>query len=234
MQKEQVAVIVAHPDDEVLAFGGTICRHVECGHPVSILFLATGLAARTADGKVDPADLQKLRDEARAAGAIMGVTDIEFADFPDNRMDTVPLLDVIKTISAFLEKADPTVLYTHHIGDLNIDHSIIARAVMTACRPVPGSRVQKIYAGEILSSSEYSLPQSRFLPNTYVPIEPYIDRKREALQCYTSEIRYWPHPRSIKAVALAARLRGSECGLEAAEALWLLRDVMPQLPPLKE
>src|SRR5262245_61889533 len=106
MQKERVSVIVAHPDDEVLAFGGTICRHTECGHPVSILFLGTGLAARTADGKVDPADLQKLRDEARAAGKIMGVTDITFADFPDNRMDTVPLLDVIKTISAFLEKVD--------------------------------------------------------------------------------------------------------------------------------
>jgi LmbE family N-acetylglucosaminyl deacetylase len=93
--------------------------------------------------------------------------------------------------------------------------------------------VQKIYAGEILSSSEYSLPQTRFLPNTYVPIEPYIDHKRDALQCYTSEIRYWPHPRSIKAIALAARLRGSECGLEAAEALWLLRDVMPDIPPRK-
>ena len=233
MQHERVAVIVAHPDDEVLAFGGTLCRHADLGHPVSILFLATGLAARTADGKVDPADIQRLREEARAAGKIMNVQDIEFSDFPDNRMDSVPLLDVIKVISAFVERVDPTVIYTHHVGDLNVDHAIVARAVITACRPIPGARVQKIYAGEILSSSEYSLPQTRFLPNTYVPIEPYIDRKRDALKCYTSEIRYWPHPRSIKAVALAARLRGSECGLEAAEALWLLRDVMPDIPPAK-
>ena len=230
MAQERVAVIVAHPDDEVLAFGGTICRHTDNGDHVRILFLATGLAARTPEGKVAPAELEKLRSEAMKAAEVMGVRDVEFADFPDNRMDTVPLLDVIKKITVFVEKLDPTVIYTHHSGDLNIDHSVIARAVITACRPVPGSRVKRIYAGEILSSSEYSLPQHRFLPNTYVAIEPYIDRKREALQCYSSEIRYWPHPRSIKAVALQARMRGSECGLEAAEALWLLRDIVAELP----
>jgi LmbE family N-acetylglucosaminyl deacetylase len=231
MSGQNIAVIVAHPDDEVLAFGGIMCRHVELGDRVHVLFLATGLAARSENGCVPAGAFEKLRGEAREAGKLIGVSNVEFADFPDNRMDTVPLLDVVKVILAFVEKYDPIILYTHHIGDLNIDHSITARAVMTACRPIPGSRVQKIYAGEILSSSEYSLPQTRFLPNTYVPIESYIDRKRDALKCYSSEIRFWPHPRSIKAVALMARLRGSECGMEAAEALWLLRDVMPEIPP---
>lgn len=230
MPAERAAVIVAHPDDEVLAFGGTICRHTDLGEPVSVLFLSTGLAARTDNGAIEQQALDRLRAEARQAGDIMGVKAIEFGDFPDNRMDSVPLLDIVKRISAFIEAVDPTVLYTHHIGDLNIDHSLVARAVITACRPVPGSRVRKIYAGEILSSSEYSLPQHRFLPTTYIGIDPYIDRKRDALKCYSTEIRYWPHPRSIKAVALLARLRGSECGLEAAEALLLLREIVPELP----
>ena len=225
MRGDTVAVIVAHPDDEVLGFGGTICRHAEAGDAVHVLFLATGLAARSPDGKVTPEEIAGLRQEALSAGKILGVTSIEFADFPDNRMDTVALLDVVKRVDDFVEKTQATLIYTHHAGDLNIDHSICARAVLTACRPIPGARTRKIYAGEILSSSEYAIAQDRFRPTTYIGIEPYIGRKREALQSYTREVRYWPHPRSIKAVALLARLRGSECGAEAAEAFALIREV---------
>jgi LmbE family N-acetylglucosaminyl deacetylase len=227
---ENIAVIVAHPDDEVLAFAGTICRHVDRGDAVSVLFLATGLAARTPDGKIDAAALKTLRGHAQAAGKVMGVRNIEFAEYPDNRMDTVALLDVIKTVLKFVEQVDPVIIYTHHAGDLNVDHSVIARAVMTACRPLPGSRLQKIYAGEVLSSSEYSPKDSRFLPNSYVPIAGQLARKCDALKCYSSEIRNFPHPRSVEAVEALARLRGSECGMHAAEALYLVRDVMPETP----
>lgn len=222
-----IAVIVAHPDDEVLAFGGTICRHAEAGDRVHVMFLATGLAARTDDGAVDPDAVAKLRAEAMRAAAILGTTETRFGDFPDNRMDTVALLDVVKSVQRFVEETGATIVYTHHDGDLNVDHAVTARAVLTACRPVPGSPMRAIYAGEILSSSEYALAQHRFRPSTYVGIDPYIDRKRRALQCYTSEVRFWPHPRSIKAVALLARIRGSECGLDAAEALYLVREVQP-------
>ncbi len=225
MTGQNVAVIVAHPDDEVLAFGGTMCRHAELGDHVHVLFLATGLAARTEDGRVAAEEFQKLRAEAREAGNLMGVEKIEFSDFPDNRMDTVPLLDVVKRVSAFIENTAATLVYTHHVGDLNIDHTIVARAVLTACRPTPGAQVKRIYAGEILSSSEYSLAQDRFRPSTYIGIDSYLDRKRDALKCYTGEIRYWPHPRSIQAVAFQARMRGAEAGLEAAEALCLLREI---------
>lgn len=225
MAGQNLAVIVAHPDDEVLAFGGTMCRHAEHGDHVHVLFLATGLAARTQDGRVSEEEFEKLRAEAREAGKLMGVEQIEFAEFPDNRMDTVPMLDVVKRISAFIEKTAATLVYTHHVGDLNVDHTIVARAVLTACRPIPGAQVKRIYAGEILSSSEYSFAQDRFRPTTYIGIEPYIDRKRDALKCYTGEIRFWPHPRSVKAVALQARMRGAEAGLEAAEALCLLREI---------
>lgn len=220
-----VAVIVAHPDDEVLAFGGAICRHAEAGDAVHVQFLSTGIEARFDAGAPQSEAIDDLRVQARRAGELLGVASHEFCDFPDNRMDTVPLLDVVKRVNAFVVDKHPEIVYTHHIGDLNIDHAITARAVLTACRPVPDSNVRRIYAGEILSSSEYALSDDRFTPTTYIGIEPYIDRKREALQCYEDELRYWPHPRSIKAVAILARLRGSEVGLEAAEAFRLMREI---------
>ena len=130
-----------------------------------------------------------------------------------------------ETVEAFIDSSAAEIVYTHYVGDLNIDHSITARAVLTACRPVPGTRVRKIYAGEVLSSSEYALPQDRFRPTSYVGIADYLERKRTALECYTTEVRDWPHPRSIEGIATLARLRGSECGLEAAEAFTLLREV---------
>ena len=226
MSQNPVAVIVAHPDDEVLAFGGTICRHVQRGDDVTIAFLATGLAARNSDGRINSDDLAKLRQDARAATKILGVTDVVFGDFPDNRMDKVALLDVIKAVLDVGEKSRATTIYTHHIGDLNIDHEVVARAVLTAFRPLPGARIRRIYAGEVISSSEYSLPDSRFHPNTYVPIGAYLDRKCDALMRYSSEIRKWPHPRSVEAVRHLAGLRGSECGEAAAEALLLMRQVI--------
>ena len=226
--KEKVAVVVAHPDDEVLAFGGSICRHVDFGESVSVLILATGLASRATDGVVCSDQLEKLRSEARAAAKIMGVTAIEFADFPDNRMDSVALLDVVKVISTFLEKISATTIYTHHVGDLNIDHSITARAVMTAARPLPGSCVNRIYAGEVLSSSEFSFRENRFVPTTYIAIESYLERKCVALNCYSTELRQWPHPRSIQAVKSLAQFRGSESGMTAAEGFLVVREVISE------
>lgn len=220
------AVVVAHPDDEVLAFGGTICHHTEAGDNVDVLFLSTGLDARHSTGRAPAADIEQLQSQARAAGAVLQVRRMEFAGFPDNRMDTVALLDVVKTIDDFLIRTQADIVYTHHAGDLNIDHAVTARAVLTACRPVPNARVKRIYAGEILSSSEYALPQDRFRPTTYIDIGNFLERKREALLHYTTEVRNWPHPRSIKAIAMLARARGSEVGLGAAEALTLLREIV--------
>lgn len=225
MSERTVAVVVAHPDDEVLGFGGTMCRHAAAGDRVHVLILATGSTARADGPAPHTEDLATLRGEAEAAGGVLGVAGLSFADFPDNRMDTVALLDVVKRVESFIDGVAPQVVYTHHAGDLNIDHAIVARAVLTACRPVPGAAVRKIYAGEILSSSEYAAPDDRFRPTTYIDISAFVERKRDALRCYTTEVRRWPHPRSTEAVEALARLRGSECGLEAAEALCLIREI---------
>lgn len=222
--KADIAVIVAHPDDEVLACGGVIARHAANGDTVRTLILATGATARRSAGA---AAIARLKDHACEAAAILGCPEPAFGDFPDNRMDTVPLLDIVQRVEAFLGEAEPETLFTHHQGDLNIDHRITARAVLTACRPLPGASWRRLYGCEVLSSSEYAAPENRFRPNSYVGIESALDQKCRALAAYADEVRAWPHPRSPQAVRHQAALRGSECGLGAAEAFCLLRQIVP-------
>ncbi len=225
MDSQNIAVIVAHPDDEVLAFGGIMCRHADKGDTVQVLILATGLAARSTTNSVDPKALASLREDTQKAAGILGVKQVAFGDFPDNRMDTVATLDVVRRVETFLGETGASTVYTHHAGDLNVDHAAVARAVLTACRPLPGAKVVRLYAGEVISSSEYSLTKDRIQPTSYVNIAAYLDRKCVALRCYRGEIRDWPHPRSVEAVQSLARSRGSEAGMEAAEALQLLREI---------
>ena len=222
MDQETIAVVVAHPDDEVLGFGGVIARTASAGGEAHILILATGLAAR---GKAGAAAIEALREQSRHAAEILGAASIKYLDFPDNRMDTVPLLDVVQSVEQYLEKTRAETVFTHHTGDLNVDHQVSARAVLTACRSTPGATVRRLYAGEVLSSSEYAVPEDRFLPNTYIDVETVIDRKLKALASYQNEVRDFPHPRSSQAIEALARLRGSEAGLKAAEAFILIRDV---------
>jgi LmbE family N-acetylglucosaminyl deacetylase len=219
---ETVAVIVAHPDDEVLLAGGAIARHAAAGDRVRILILATGAAARGGD----QADyVERLRGQAERAAKVLGADSVSFRDFPDNRMDTVALLDVVCAVEAFLAETPAAVIYTHHLGDLNIDHRIVHQAVLTASRPLPGRQARRIYAGEALSSTEWALSCQSFAPTTYIDIAPVLEKKLAALGCYEGEMRDFPHPRSVRAVRALAALRGAQSGLDAAEAFALLREI---------
>ena len=221
---KSVAAVFAHPDDEVLAAGGTLARLAASGVPVHVLILATGLAAR---GEAAPEQYSKLRGEAeRAVLSVLGCRSIAFGDFPDNRMDSVARLDVIKRVEAFVEETEADSVFTHHPGDINLDRGVVARAVMTATRPVPGSRIRRVWAGEVISSSEWGVPAERFVPNAWIDISATLAKKRDALACYEGELREFPHPRSLEALEHHARLRGSECGVAAAEAFQILREVV--------
>jgi LmbE family N-acetylglucosaminyl deacetylase len=157
---------------------------------------------------------------------VLGAAPPEFADFPDNRMDSVPLLDVIERVSAFLEAAPPSLIYTHHGGDLNIDHGIVHRAVATACRPLPGMPPHEIRACEVNSSTEWApRPLVPFEPTLFEPVAATIERKVDALACYRGELRDSPHPRSLEGVRALAKWRGAQCGHDAAEAFMLVRRV---------
>ena len=218
---KKVAVIMAHPDDEVLGCGASIARLAGEGASVHILIMATGLTSR---GEADAKALDALKDEAKVAANMLGAVSVEFADFPDNAMDTRALLDVVKTVEIFIRKTDPDMIFTHHSGDINIDHDITQRAVLTAARMLPDTKPIEILACEVLSSTEFGPADKRLKPHCYIRAsDDNLQAALDALGCYRGEIRHWPHPRSKEALMHQLRLRGAECGWGAAEVFEILR-----------
>jgi LmbE family N-acetylglucosaminyl deacetylase len=222
-----ILVIAAHPDDEVLGCGGSMAKWAKTGNEVHVLIMAEGVTSRDMqrDRNARLEELSFLGQTAKKAGEILGVQSVELLDFPDNRMDSVDLLDVVKVIEDYVEKLKPEVVLTHHSCDLNIDHKIIHQAVLTACRPQPGHPVNRILSFEVQSATGWQSPTAdqAFLPNWFEDISETQELKIKALEAYKPEMREWPHARSIRAVEHLARWRGVSVGVEAAEAFVLVR-----------
>jgi LmbE family N-acetylglucosaminyl deacetylase len=219
-----VLALVAHPDDEVLGAGGTLALHAARGEEVHIVFLTDGVSARGEDS----AAAERRAQAACKAASILGARQPKFLGFPDNRLDQVALLDVVQAIEAVVTSIQPYTIYTHHAGDLNIDHAICHRAVLTAGRPLPASKLRCIYAMEVASSTEWASPGAgnAFIPTRYVDVSATMTAKRKALEAYGEEMRPFPHPRSAEAVAALAAWRGASAGLAAAEAFVLVRELV--------
>jgi LmbE family N-acetylglucosaminyl deacetylase len=223
---DSVLVVAAHPDDEVLGCGGTIARHADAGDQVQVLIVAEGATSRQQQrDRLQAGDaLSALAQAAHAAGSILGAAGVELLELPDNRLDSIDRLDLIKHIEQRIDRHRPQVVYVHHAGDLNVDHRRLHEAVVTACRPTPGHTV-RLLSFEVASSSEWQPPGSApaFQPNWFVDISVQWQRKREALVAYASEMRPWPHARSLEGLEHLARWRGAQVGVEAAESFQLLR-----------
>ncbi len=227
---QTILIVAAHPDDEVLGVGGAAARHAAAGDMVDTLILAEGATARGPQCDVESmvGEVTRLREQAAASAEILGTQPPSFAGFPDNRMDGVDLLDIVKTVEQKVAELRPRIVYTHFGGDLNVDHRLAFQAVITACRPVPGSAVGAIYAFETVSSTEWApAVDAPFRPGRFVGISGQLDRKLAALRCYESEMRPPPHARSLEAVEALARMRGASVGLEAAEAFAVIREIVP-------
>jgi len=225
-----VLVVAAHPDDEVLGCGGTIARHAGVGDHVQVLIVAEGATSRQErrDRVQADAHLSALAEAAQKAGSILGAAGVELLDLPDNRLDSLDRLDLIKLVEDRIEQHEPQVVYVHHAGDVNVDHRRLHEAVVTACRPTPGHHVKRILSFEVASSTEWQPPGSgaAFQPNWYVEISAQFTLKQKALAAYDSEMRAWPHARSLKAVEYQDRWRGAQVGVKAAEAFCLLRELV--------
>lgn len=221
---KSVLVIAAHPDDEVLGCGGTMARHADEGYQVHVLILAEGVTSR--GEKNAKAKLAALGKAAQAAARALGVKSLTLQKFPDNRMDSVDLLDIVTAIETMIRKVEPEIVYTHHAGDVNVDHRRIHEAAVAACRPLPGQCVRTLLFFEVASSTEWQTPGSgpSFHPNWFVNISGTLDRKKKALQAYEAEMRKWPHARSPEALEHLARWRGANVGVNAAEAFVLGRN----------
>jgi len=208
-----VLVVAAHPDDEVLGCGGTIANHTINGDCVYIVFMSDGVNSRK---NAQESIRNERKSAARKASVILGVKEPIFLNFPDNKMDSVPLLDIVQSLEVLLNEIKPEIVYTHYFGDLNIDHQITHRVVMTACRPRPGFYVREIYSFEILSSTEWAIG-NMFHPSYFVDISFTLKLKLVALECYGMEILDYPNSRSIENVNYLAKHRGCEVGIDAAE-----------------
>jgi LmbE family N-acetylglucosaminyl deacetylase len=221
-------IIAAHPDDEVLGCGGTIAKLVAQGEEVHILILATGLTSRVGFDMAKDAEALKIHlERASRAGALLGAKNVNFGGLPDQKMDTLPLLEVTQRIEAEIELVKPKTIFTHHGGDLNMDHVITFRATLTATRPMPGSVVRSVYAYEVPSSTEWAFQkfEPKFQPNLFHDITETLPKKIEAMQIYESEAREFPHPRSPQALQAIAGRWGSVVGLNAAEAFEVIWEI---------
>ena len=221
----KVLVVAAHPDDEILGCGATVARHASAGDEVHSLILAEGSTSRAPqrDAVGRREDIEDLMKAAQAAAAALGATSVRFGGLPDNRMDSLDLLDVVKVVEAVVDDLAPEVVYTHHGGDLNIDHQITNRAVLTACRPLPGNPVRSIYGFETVSSTEWGL--TAFTPQRFVDVSATFERKLTALAYYSAEMRPFPHARSVDAIEALATMRGASVSVSRAEAFTVIREL---------
>lgn len=214
----KILVIAAHSDDEVLGCGGTIARHAAQGDDVAVLFMTDGVGARIGAGNNK---VTRRKAASNQALKILGCTKYINFDFPDNAMDSRPLLEIVNKIEDFCsEWGSPSTVYTHHPNDLNIDHQVTHAATMACFRPQPKIQppTKKILSFEVPSSTGWNGSLSCFNPNYYVDITPFTDMKIRALESYADEMRPWPHARSFDALEALAKYRGSTVGYEAAEA----------------
>ena len=217
-----VLVVAAHPDDEVLGCGGAIAKHVANRDSVHVIILGEGVLSRQGS---QHAQLAQTRADCRKANQILGVHELTLNGYPDNRLDSIDRLEIVKFLEGQLERLSPEIVYTHHWSDVNIDHNRINECMLAACRPLPGRSVKRLLFFEVPSSTEWRGPQYCFNPNWFVDIADWLERKLAALDAYGGELREFPHARSREAVAHLARWRGATVGVAAAEAFVLARNI---------
>jgi len=231
--KNKVLVIVAHADDEVIGCGGTLLKHRDQGDEIHVIYMTDGVGARSSAKQAEKESLELIKikqrlDSQQNACKQLTVTKFYNFDFPDNQMDQVPLIEITQTIESVLNHYQANIIYTHHGGDLNVDHRIVHQAVLTACRPQPQSTIEKILTFEVNSSTEWSSISigTTFVPNYYVDVSSYQIEKKELLTYYQQEMKPDPHSRSINGILNLNKSRGNHVGLECAEAFMLTRQIV--------
>ena len=216
-----VLIVAAHPDDEVLGCGGTIARHVAEGDVVHVVFMADGVSSRNGEFQQALSERQLAQNKAIK---ILGIHSSFSLGFPDNRLDSVAMLDIVQPLEKLINDIRPDTVYTHHHGDLNVDHRLTCQAVLTACRPQPSCSVREILTFEVMSSTEWAgISQPAFEPNVFVDISEYWVQKMKALEAYHLEMRKVPHSRSMENLKALAIYRGHSVGFLAAEAFITIR-----------
>jgi LmbE family N-acetylglucosaminyl deacetylase len=216
--RRRVLVLAAHPDDEILGCGGTVALHAAAGDAVTSVIACEGESLRYADREVG------MEEHSRRAARVLGVQDLRLLRFPDQKLDTLTLTKIITPIEAVVREVRPHVVYCQFGGDLNRDHKLLFEAALVATRPTEPF-LEGVYAFDTASSTEWAWPRA-FVPDTWVDIGAVLDRKIEAMACYESELRDYPHPRSKQALRHKAHAYGNQCCMDAAETFMTIRRVL--------
>ena len=231
-----ILVVSAHPDDEIIGMGGVL-KKLSKDNKIKVLFLADGITARKQSGfknskeyevtksqkKLMQKEIEKRKKHAVKALKLLGVKETKFLDLPDNELDLIPFLKIVKEVEKEIEKTKCDTIFTHHHNDLNIDHRIIYNATITATRPSQELSVKKVITFEVPSSTEWNFSK-KFVPNIFVDITKELSIKTRAMKAYKNEIRKFPHPRSIEGLEIIAKRWGTVSGFNAAEAFCLVRE----------
>lgn len=222
---KSILIIASHPDDETIGCGASIAKHSENGDTVKVLTLTNGVSSRREVGVKESEARIKAYHKALS---ILGAESIMEGSFPDNQLDSVPLLELVQFVESVKSKYKFDIIYTHSSSDLNIDHRKAFEATITAFRPEPEEESNEIRCFEILSSTDFSFGQinSIFEPNLFIDITKFYKKKVEALKCYEDEMRNFPHSRSFEALEALAKLRGSSVGVKKAEAFEIIRKIV--------
>ena len=212
---KRVLVIAAHPDDEILGCGGTVALHATRGDRVTSVIACEGESLRYGPNGVGQAE-HSLR-----AAETLGVDDVRSLNFPDQRLDTMTLTEIITPLERVVREVKPEIVYCQYGRDVNRDHEILFKAILVATRPTEQS-IEAVYAFDTASSTEWAFPRS-FAPDTWVDISTTLEKKVAAMECYESELRPYPHPRSLEALRHRARAWGNQQCLDAAEVFMTIR-----------
>ncbi|EAK0442055.1 PIG-L family deacetylase [Campylobacter lari] len=213
MKNNKILIIAAHPDDEVLGCFGTIAKYIQEGYEAYTLILGEGKTSREINSENEQ---EILEDELFKANNLLGIKKVFRKFFPDNAFDKIPLLEIVKSIEEVKNEIKPNIIFTHYEKDLNIDHQITYKATITATRSLQEESVKEIYSFEILSSTEWNYPLS-FQPDVFFDISETLDLKLKAMSFYQSELRNYPHPRSLEGIKINAQYQGMRVGLQYAE-----------------
>lgn len=219
----KVLVISAHPDDEVIGAGGTIARHVDNGDEVYWCVVTEGYSPPWSEEYLETA-----RQQVYDVKEVLGVQEVFFCGFPTVKLNTVPYMELSSSLEEIVKQVHPEIVYTTSGDDVNQDHRIVYNSTLVATRPLPGNSVRRLLSYEIGPNSRLGLAPGScgFVPNVFIDISQYLDKKVEAMECYKTEIQEFPHPRSSKGLRLVAEERGLSVGMKAAEAFVLVRELV--------
>lgn len=232
LAKKRIMIVVAHPDDELLGLGGTMHRLIKNhGVRTHVVILGEGITSRgeVRDTEKMKAELETHRNNIKNAQAAIGYHSVAIYDFADNRFDSHDLLDIVKVVEKEKNAFKPDVIFTHHGGDLNVDHRLTFQSVITATRPMEQEQVTTVITFETPSGTEWQASSDplKFSPNMFVALHKEdVDAKIKGMESYEFERREYPHPRSPEALETAAKTRGVQVGRQYAEAFQIIRTIL--------